>query len=120
MPLRHIELAGSPATIGECFGEQFRDDIHNLAESRTDHLVAFIQGYDPGRSLSKRYLQRVVTDVLEAHQDYDQAIWDEFDGIARAAGLSHVELLIANGLTDLRDYLLFDNQQHFQQQMQPD
>lgn len=109
MSLRHTELAGSPKTIGECFGEQFRDGIRNLAESRTDHLVSFIQRYDPERNVSRRYLHRVVAETLEAHQLYDTAIWDEFDGIARAAGLSHEELLIANGLTDMRDYLLVDN-----------
>ena len=106
--LRCVELAGAPAEMGEAFGEQFRDDIRNLAECRMDYLVRFVTRFDPGRNLSRRGLLELVDSTTAAHQTYDAAIWAEFTGIVRAAHLTVPELLVANGLTDLRDFVLFD------------
>ena len=95
--------------MGEAFGEQFRDDIRGLAESRTEHLVRFVQRYAPGRDLSSRALRRLVSETVEAHRACDSSIWEEFSGIARGSGLTIEQLLIGNGLTDYRDYVLFDS-----------
>ena len=45
--------------------------------------------------------------TIEAHRSYDAALWDEFCGIARGADLTIEELLVGNGYTDVRDFVLF-------------
>ena len=92
--------------MGEAFGEQFRDRIRDLRDSRMDHLAAFVAKYDPQRKLTKSKILEIGRATLPTHEQYDPAIWQEFAGIARAAGLKNEELLVANGLTDLQDYAL--------------
>lgn len=104
--LRHVQLAGPPAAIGAAFGEQFRDDIRDLAERRMAHLAAFVAMHQPGRTVSRDQVLAVARRTLPVHRHFEPAIWAEFDGIARACGLTHESLLVANGLTDLRDLVL--------------
>ena len=107
--LPKVELAGSRKAMGECFGEQFREGIQNFAQSRMDHLVAFVQRHDPERNLSRDGVLELARSTIEAHQQFEPAIWEEFQGIARAADLTVEELLIENGYTDFRDFVLFGN-----------
>lgn len=87
----------SAAQRGEVHGEVFRDDIRELAQIRTELI-------------QKAWMQAkpdVIVEKATAHipvlKSYDTDLFEEFDGIARAAGLSHESLLILNHYTDLRD-----------------
>lgn len=106
--LATIELRGSPAAMGEAFGETFRDETRGLTESRIRHLIEFVERHAPGRSVSREAVLACVGQTVPAHESFDPAIWAEFRGIARAAGLSVEELLVGNGYTDLRDVVLFE------------
>jgi len=104
--IRTVELAGPPAKMGEAFGEQFRDEIRAFTEIRTDRLARFVREFDPTRTVSREQILEATRLVVTPHSTYDPHIWDEFCGIARAAELTLEELLICNGLTDLRDFVL--------------
>jgi len=92
--------------MGESHGEAHRDEIREFVSRRVEHLIGFVGKYDPGRTLEASSVLRVAESLLEAHRGYDQHLWEEFRGIARGAGVSETELLIGNGLTDMRDLVL--------------
>lgn len=108
-PLTVFEIGGKPDRMGEAFGEHFRQKIRDLSVSRQEHLREFLDKFDPGRNLTRDAVLEHAGTVLEAHEAYDAGIWREFDGIARGAGLTPEELLVANGLTDLQDFVLVQN-----------
>ena len=107
--MRGVELSGSARAMGEGFGEAFADDIRRFTHGRIDRLAEFVAKYDPGRSLSRDDMLGLAGGTVEAHQRLCPAIWEEFEGIARAANLSVAELLIGNGFTDFRDFVLLQN-----------
>ena len=104
--LRKVELAGAPAAMGEAFGEQFRDEVAALTRRRMDHLAEYVGARGPGAEISRERMLRLAGAAVEAHRRFSPPIWAEFEGIARGAHLTVEELLIGNGLTDLRDYVL--------------
>jgi isopenicillin-N N-acyltransferase like protein len=104
--LRKVELAGAPRAMGEAFGEMFREDIRRFADIRMGYLIAFVERYDPGRAMSRDEVLACAAQVVPAHREFDPSIWAEFEGIAHGAGLSLEELIVCNGLTDLRDFAL--------------
>lgn len=106
--LRIIELVGSPAAMGEAFGEELRDDVRTLTESRIEHLVRFVEKHAPERRITRQRALEAVGRTVEAHRRFLPTVWDEFRGIARSAGLKDTELLVGNGLTDLRDFVAFE------------
>lgn len=108
--LRTIEIAGPPRSMGECFGEEFADQIRQFAGFRMDRLAEFVHKHDPERGLSREDVLALAGQTVEAHGQFSPAIWAEFCGIARGAGLSVEELLIGNGFTDFRDFVLFDSE----------
>ena len=82
---------------GRVHGETFRDDIRALAEIRT-HLIAqawLVEGPERVRERAAEHLPLLA--------EYDADLYQEFQGIAEASGLSEPELLILNHYTDLRD-----------------
>ncbi|MCG3178421.1 MAG: hypothetical protein BIFFINMI_00748 [Phycisphaerae bacterium] len=105
--LREIELTGPPARMGEAFGEAFRDDIRAFTRIRFDRLAKFVAD-NGGRGISRSQIVALAAGALGAHRSYDADLWAEFAGIARGAGLDVEELLVCNGLTDLRDLALMD------------
>ena len=106
--LRKIELSGSPRSMGQAFGEAFRNEIKHFAEIRMERLSQFVQMFQPDRSLTRDNILEVAGRLLAAHQQYQPAIWDEFSGIAASSGLPVEALLIMNGLTDIRDFVLLN------------
>jgi hypothetical protein len=104
--IRQIELTGPPKAMGEAFGEQFRHEVRAFAASRMNHLLEFVRRHRADTAVTQDDVLALAAETLEAHRSYDPAIWAEFEGIARGAGLSHEELLVCNGLTDLRDLVL--------------
>lgn len=105
--LRVVELSGSAQAVGESFGEEFREDIRAFTESRLAHVVEFVGRHAPARCFGRRDALACAARTAPAHRDYDALIWEEFCGIARGAELSVEELLVGNGLTDMRDFALF-------------
>ncbi len=105
--LRRVVLAGSPAAMGEAFGEQFRDDVRALTETRIGHVTEFVSKYQPERKLPREEMLGLAGRSIDVHRQFDEAVWAEFAGIARGAELTVEELLIGNGFTDMRDYVLF-------------
>ncbi|MCK4511655.1 hypothetical protein KAW64_07950 [bacterium] len=101
--LRYIEVTGSPRAMGEAHGEMFRDAIRRFTERRIEYCLGFVDKYAPGRPIGREDVLRAAENVMKPHRQYDDAIWQEFDGIAGGAGISLPELLVGNGLTDLRD-----------------
>lgn len=107
--LKTCELSGTPSAMGEAYGESFRDEIRAFAESRAKRLAEFIAKYDDGRGVSREHIRDAAAGLLPVHAGYDQSVWSEFRGIARGAGVDEADLLVANGLTDIRDLVLFEN-----------
>ncbi|MFH1866226.1 MAG: C45 family peptidase [Candidatus Eisenbacteria bacterium] len=105
--LRYLVVSGSPGAMGEAQGETYRNEIQNFVARRVAHAGEFVRKYDPGRSLDRSEVLAAAEDLLDSHRNYDRALWDEFRGIARGAHVSEAELLVANGLTDIRDLVLF-------------
>jgi len=99
-----IELKGSPAEMGAKFGETYKTEIKELAETRMQRLINFTKKYGKVDITSQEVLD-MCSSLLPVHQNYDQDIWDEFSNIARSADISLEWLLVANGYTDLRDYV---------------
>ena len=104
--IRKIELFGTHQSMGEAFGEQFRSEIKQFTEIRIERLCQFVQIFQPNRSVTRQEILDVAKEMLPAHRVYQSSIWDEFAGIAESSGLSAEELLITNGLTDIRDFVL--------------
>ena len=109
LPLRTIEVSGRPQSMGQCFGEEFAAEIRELTALRMDRLVDFVRKYDADRRIGREDVLELSRRTVAAHRRFDAAIWEEFCGIARSAGLSVEELLIGNGFTDFRDFVLFQS-----------
>ena len=105
--LRVVELSGSARHVGESFGEEFREDIRAFTESRLVHVAEFVGRHDPTRQFGRCEALACAARAATAHREYDDLIWEEFAGIAGGAGLRLEELLVGNGLTDMRDFALF-------------
>ena len=98
MSIRVLELHGTdPKKWGEQHGESFRDDVRGIAEIR---MALTLGRTDLGTRDNVLALARHHLPVL---QRFDGALYDELCGIARGAGLSPEELVVANHYTDLRD-----------------
>jgi len=106
--LRSFEVEGSPARMGELFGEAYREEIIALAEIRLAKLAEHVHRYDPGRLPSRDHILAAARATIEAHCNYDAAVWSEFQGIARGSGIPEEALLVANALTDMRDLVLLE------------
>ncbi len=90
--------------MGEGFGEQLREAIHELYALRLRSALLQANEHGPGDS-TEADLLRVAGASLRITADYDPETADELEGIARGAGL-HVEQVMAmNGMTDLRGAL---------------
>lgn len=87
---------------GEVHGETFADEIKDLASIRTE-LIRKNWGHDNAQEVKEKAALH-----LPILADYDQDLFLEFQGIAHAAGVSEVDLLILNHYTDLRDLSLTD------------
>lgn len=99
-----IILTGTPKQMGTSFGESFRKEIHEFAQSRLTRLKQYAKEYCQ-TSIDEKELISRVTELLPWHQHYDADVWSEFCGIAEGANISHEMLMIGMGYTDLRDYI---------------
>ncbi len=107
--LRYLVVGGPPSAMGEAQGEAYRDEIRDFVTRRVAHAAEFVRKYDPGRSLGRGDILATAEGLLDSHRGYDRELWDEFCGIARGANVSEAELMVVNGLTDIRDLVLLRN-----------
>ncbi|MAE67957.1 MAG: hypothetical protein CMJ18_27195 [Phycisphaeraceae bacterium] len=108
--LRFIAVSGTPARMGESFGEQFREQIHGFFEARMNRLERVVKQYQPDRIFSRDAVLETARGAIDAHRRYDAPIWAEFEGIARGSGLDLDRLLVTNGLTDIQDLVVQQEQ----------
>ena len=102
--LRVLEVSGTRLAMGESFGEQLRVEARELYEIRL--LSALTQAHEQGRrEATEEELHRVARGAYRATSDWDPETAEEMRGIARGAGLTIEQVMVLNGLTDLRDTL---------------
>jgi isopenicillin-N N-acyltransferase-like protein len=102
--MRILHLEGTPAQLGEAFGESCRAPIAELYALRLENALAQALRYG-GRTSSEAELLALSRACLDASARFDPDGTEELRGIARGAGLSPERVLAMNGLTDLRDAL---------------
>jgi isopenicillin-N N-acyltransferase-like protein len=102
--VRVLSFSGTPSAIGEAFGETCRDSIHDLYQLRLVNAIRQAHehgGRDVGESAVLAVAAACVAPTRAHHPDG----FAELEGIARGAGLTLVQVLAMNGLTDIRDVL---------------
>jgi isopenicillin-N N-acyltransferase-like protein len=107
--MRILELEGTPARMGEAFGESCRAEIAALYALRLENALAQALRYG-GRRAREADLLALAALCLDASARFDPDGAEELCGIARGAGLSAERVLAMNGLTDLRDALAWGGQ----------
>lgn len=105
MDLPIIELAGSPKSMGEAFGESCAKEIKELYALRMKSLILFAKGQ--GRTVTEEHVLDVARECLKPTAVYDPQGYDEMLGITRAAGILPEQCYVLHGLTDLRDLVAF-------------
>ncbi|MCP3987331.1 MAG: hypothetical protein GY723_23330 [bacterium] len=102
--MRCVYLQGSPAAMGEMFGEGFRAEIQELAGLRMANALTQARIYG-GRDVEQGAVWGVAAVCLEASAAHHPDGHAELLGIARGAELSPEATMALGGLTDLRDAL---------------
>ena len=97
MKILRLEKGLSAKDRGRVHGETFADDVKELAEIRLGLISAAWQG------ASEKDVLALAEEHLPVLRKYDQDLYQEFQGIAQAAGVTEAELLVLNHYTDLRD-----------------
>jgi isopenicillin-N N-acyltransferase-like protein len=102
--LRVLHFEGTPARMGEAFGESCREAIAELYALRLENALAQALQYG-GRAASEADLLALARACLERSAGFHPDGAAELLGIAHGAGLAPERVLAMNGLTDLRDAL---------------
>lgn len=102
--MRTLSFSGTPAQIGEAFGESCREAIAELYANRLRNAIAQAEVHG-GRRVGEAAVLEVAAACIEATRLHHRAGFEELEGIARGADLPLVKVLAMNGLTDIRDVL---------------
>lgn len=97
MKVLRLEKGLTALERGRVHGETFAQDIRDLAQIRTELICKAWNESKPDPVLEKARLH------LPLLADFDQDLYEEFQGIAQGSSLSEAELLVLNHYTDLRD-----------------
>ncbi|MFA5506197.1 MAG: C45 family peptidase [Vulcanimicrobiota bacterium] len=97
MKVLRLEKGLSATERGWVHGETFKDNVQELAEIRLELISVAWQG------ASGKKILALAEEHLPVLREYDADLYQEFQGIAQAAGLSEARLLVLNHYTDLRD-----------------
>ena len=103
MPLRIIDLAGTPYDMGYAHGQQLASEVCALTEER-QKLCEEELG-EAGLSVPRGEELKLAKQHLDIQAEHVPDVHREFCGIADGAGVPAEELLIGNGYTDFRDVL---------------
>jgi len=104
--LETLFLNGSPRCMGESFGKQKREAIHELAEIRFHDAQKFCVDYGK-QPWKEDDLWQLIRECLTVAEAWDRDAYEEFLGIARGADMEPERLFLMQGLTDLRDHMFF-------------
>lgn len=102
--MRVLSFSGTPAQIGEAFGEQCRAEIPQLYAARLRNAIAQAQLHG-GRDIGEEAVLDVARRCIEPTRAHHPDGFAELEGIARGAGMAVERVLAMNGLTDIRDAL---------------
>ncbi len=102
--MRVFNFSGTPAQIGEAFGETLRDEIAEFYRRRVDNALGQAKKYGD-RNVTEAQLLGIARASLPITEAYDPAGFAELTGVARGSGLDPAQILAMNGLTDFRDVL---------------
>ncbi len=102
--MRVLHFEGTPARMGEAFGESCREAIAELYALRLENALAQALRYG-GREASEADLLALARACLVRSAQFHPGGAAELAGIARGARLAPERVLAMNGLTDLRDAL---------------
>jgi isopenicillin-N N-acyltransferase-like protein len=102
--MRVLHFEGTPAHMGEAFGESCREAIAELYALRLENALAQALRYG-GRTASEADLLALARACLARSAQFHPDGAAELAGIAKGAGLAPERVLAMNGLTDLRDAL---------------
>ena len=91
--------------MGEAFGESCREEVRELYTLRMKSAIRFSE--KNGRTVTEEQVLNIARECLKPTNAYDSIVYDEFVGIAHAAGISPEQCYALQGLTDLRDLLAF-------------
>ena len=104
MPIDLIELSGAPREMGRQHGEMFRTEIREFIDIRMDRILKAVK--EKGLGLDRQGVLDLAREHLPFHEAYAPDVHKEFLGIAEGADVPPEELMIGNGLTDVRDVVL--------------
>ncbi|MFV8749008.1 C45 family autoproteolytic acyltransferase/hydrolase [Nannocystaceae bacterium ST9] len=102
--MRVLSFSGTPQAIGEAFGESCRDSIHELYRLRLGNAIGQAREYG-GREVGEAQVLAVAAACVAPTRAHHPDGFAEIEGIARGSGLTTIQVLAMNGLTDIRDVL---------------
>jgi isopenicillin-N N-acyltransferase-like protein len=103
MPLRTIELSGTPREMGRQYGEELRELSREMVETRLELAAHAAAGLTPSRD--RQWCLDLAAEAVPALQEYSEHVAAELQGLADGTWLSLPELVIGNGWTDFKDLL---------------
>ena len=99
-PIRQLDLAGSPETMGDAHGRAHAAEIRSYARDRVD-LVA--EGLWSGGPLERGAVLELAEASLPAHEEFSPRLHAEMTAMASAAGITLAEAVVVGGFTDFVD-----------------
>ena len=103
MSLHTLELSGTPREMGRQHGEQLRDLVRGMIETRLE--LATRAAESANQHLGRPWCLDLAAECVPFLHSYAPAVHEELGGIAEASGFTLPELVIGNGWTDFRDLL---------------
>jgi isopenicillin-N N-acyltransferase-like protein len=94
--LNRLTVQGSPSEVGAHHGARFAPEIRGYVSDRVELSAV-------GTDLSRSEILDIAAKMLDAHKEYDGALFAEMVAMADAAGISCEEAVIVGGYTDFID-----------------
>ncbi len=92
-----VKLKGSFHDQGIQHGETFRKEIQAFYALRKELIDHYFQG------IPEEKIQNLLSEHVAILKNYPDC-WSEFDGIAKASGLTHNALMLLNNYSDFKDF----------------
>ncbi|MEI6500579.1 MAG: C45 family peptidase [Armatimonadota bacterium] len=103
MSLATITLTGSPTQMGQQHGEELREAVQGMIQTRVDLAASAAARAHPRFSL--QWCLNLAEESLLHLQRFSLPVYNELAGIAEGALLTMPEMVIGNGWTDFKDLL---------------
>ena len=99
-PIRILDAAGSPETLGAVHGASFAEEIRQYTRERVELVAA---GAWSGGPIDPVDVLDIARSMLPAHEAFDADLHREMLALADAAGITPEEAVIVGGFTDFVD-----------------